>query len=252
MKKQFLLLLLLCSVVLSGYADDRRTARCDVNGDGRVSVSDITYIAAVALGQNPDAIPLIAVDLGLASGTKWCNMNVGATSPDENGNFYCPGEVETKSFSEFTKNNYKWGIRGSYTRYSPTDSIGELLPEDDAAYVVQGSNWRMPTAAQLEELCNECTWTTSVLNSTPGYIVTGKNGNYIFLPMAGCLDADDYGSVFYSWPTTIVYPSRQFNTERYGWSRIITILKGEDGDGLYDGACDRSNGFLIRAVYIGE
>ena len=35
----------------------------------------------------------VAVDLGLPSGTKWANMNVGATKPEEFGLYFAWGET---------------------------------------------------------------------------------------------------------------------------------------------------------------
>lgn len=51
----------------------------------------------------------------------------------------------------------------------------------DAATANWGGAWRMPTTEQLAELLNYCEWDAV----DGGYIVTGPNGNYIFLPAAG-------------------------------------------------------------------
>jgi hypothetical protein len=66
-----------------------------------------------------------------------------------------------------------------------TDGKTELGPEDDAAYVNWGSSWRMPTKAQQDELRGNCTWTWTTRNGVNGQLVTGPNGNTIFLPAAG-------------------------------------------------------------------
>ena len=98
------------------------------------------------------------VDFGLPSGTKWATCNVGATKPEEFGNFYAWGEVEPKdnyacstykySYSDCTVTKYKIGYNGDNKRV--------LDLEDDAAYVNWGGKWRMPTKAQLEELRSQC------------------------------------------------------------------------------------------------
>lgn len=43
------------------------------------------------------------VDLGLPSGLKWATCNVGATSPEDYGNYYAWGETKTKR--KYTKKN---------------------------------------------------------------------------------------------------------------------------------------------------
>ena len=49
------------------------------------------------------------VDLGLPSGTKWATCNVGATTPEEYGNYYAWGETTVKT--EYVEENcttYGW------------------------------------------------------------------------------------------------------------------------------------------------
>lgn len=69
-----------------------------------------------------------------------------------------------------------------------------LDAEDDAATVNMGKEWRMPTEEDMRELLGECTWTWTTQKGTEGYKVTGPNGKSIFLPAAGCHDADGYGN----------------------------------------------------------
>ena len=48
------------------------------------------------------------VDLGLPSGLKWGTCNVGATTPEDYGNYYAWGETTTKSeYSEENSLTYK-------------------------------------------------------------------------------------------------------------------------------------------------
>lgn len=122
------------------------------------------------------------VDLGLPSGTLWATCNVGATSPEEYGNYYAWGETTTKS--SYTESNYSYSS-------SPT-----TLPLDrDAAHANWGGSWIMPTWDDFKELYNECTWTWTTMNGKNGYKVSSrKNSSYIFLPAAGCFDS----SLFYA------------------------------------------------------
>ena len=140
------------------------------------------------------------VDLGLSSGTLWATCNVGATRPQDTGLFFAWGDTEGygSDLSDgylFSWENYKWGeVVGEetfYTKYCSDSSRGkdgftddkyELDPEDDAAYVNWGSEWRTPTKEQFDELQSECTWTPMTIGDVKGYEVEGKNGNSIFLP----------------------------------------------------------------------
>lgn len=128
------------------------------------------------------------IDLGLPSGTLWATCNVGANSPEEYGYYFAWGETKTKK--SYDGNTYllsnKYGISNHIG--SPVDNKTELDPEDDAATVNWGVDWRMPSLAQLEELfnSNNCFWQWTSLNGKNGYLVTSNyNGNSIFLPAAG-------------------------------------------------------------------
>ena len=143
------------------------------------------------------------VDLGLPSGTKWATCNVGATKPEEYGNYYAWGETEPKDY--YDDSNYKYGSDDELTKYCTDSDYGKdgfvdnktvLDPEDDAARANWGGAWRMPTDAEWRELRKNCTWKwTDDYNGTgvAGRIVFGSNGNSIFLPAAGCRYGGDLG-----------------------------------------------------------
>lgn len=114
-----------------------------------------------------------SVDLGLS--VKWAACNIGADSPEDYGNYYAWGETETKD--EYTSSN-------SVTSGVEMDDISGNA-EYDAATANWGGSWRMPTNNETEELVNNCTWTWAILNDVNGFLVTGSNGNSIFLPAAG-------------------------------------------------------------------
>ena len=130
------------------------------------------------------------VDLGLS--VKWATCNVGASKPEEYGDYFAWGEVEPREVYDWS--TYKW-CNGSYdtqTKYCTNSDYGTvdnktvLESADDAAAVNWGGSWRMPTDAELTELHEQCTWTWTTQNGVNGYKVTSKsNGNSIFLPAAG-------------------------------------------------------------------
>lgn len=136
---------------------------------------------------------ITAVDLGLS--VKWRSMNLGAIKETDYGDRYAWGETATKS--SFTWGNYKWckGSSSTLTKYCTKSSYGTvdnrvlLDEEDDAAHVVLGAGWRMPTIEEAQELHSNCTWTAETLNGVKGYRVASKiNSNSIFIPLNGQKD----------------------------------------------------------------
>ncbi len=116
------------------------------------------------------------VDLGLS--VKWATCNVGASSPTGYGDYYAWGEVSTKT--EYTSDNsltydnsnYNFNICGNSSY--------------DVARYKWGSPWRLPSASEIKELVDNCTWEWTTMNGVRGYKVKSKrNSNYIFLPAAG-------------------------------------------------------------------
>ena len=146
-------------------------------------------------------IVAVAVDLGLC--VKWATCNVGASSPEEYGDYFAWGETTTKS--EYTEENYPtYRLRISELEAQGyIDSEGNLTAQYDAATANWGGNWRMPTDDEMQELIDNCTWTWTTQNGVEGYNVKGPNGNSIFLPAAGyrygsSLNDDGYGGDYWS------------------------------------------------------
>ena len=171
-----------------------------------------------------------AVDLGLPSGLKWASLNLGASAPEEYGDYYAWGDPEPYYSSQvpltwkegkesgYNLASYKW-CKGSYntiTKYCILSSFGYegftdgktiIDSEDDAAHVKLGGKWRMPTNDEWEELISNCstTWTTE--NGVEGRRFTSnKTGNSIFFPAAGyrfSLSLGNEGHNFYYWTSTL-------------------------------------------------
>lgn len=145
------------------------------------------------------------VDLGLS--VKWATMNVGATRPDEYGQYFAWGEVASKSsYSEDTY-NFEDVDRDKLQNAGVIDGYGRLLSAYDAAYSVMGDGWRMPTAAEFEELVDKCSWEVEQYPSdVRGYKITGPNGNWIFLPTGGEMSEDEcinFGFYGNYWTSTV-------------------------------------------------
>ena len=124
------------------------------------------------------------VDLGLPSGTIWATCNLGASSPEECGDYYAWGETRPKYC--YYWDNYKFGDRDNLTKYNKEDGKTILDLEDDAANAVLGGKWHIPTSEQINELFNNTTNEYSELNGVEGRLFKSKtNDNTLFFPYSG-------------------------------------------------------------------
>ena len=137
------------------------------------------------------------VDLGLPSGLLWATCNVGADNPEDYGDYFAWGETQPKDYYNWSTYQYCNGNYNTLTKYCNdsyngyngfTDNLTTLLPEDDAATANWGSDWRMPTQAEWQELYQNTTHTWTTQNGVNGRLFTAPNGNSLFLPAAGYRD----------------------------------------------------------------
>ena len=200
----------------------------DVNNDGNITITDAVGIVNIILGNSGsnNQTEHDYVDLGLPSGTLWATCNIGASSPEDYGDYFAWGESEESYKSgkmDFSWNTYMWcsGSGSTMTKYCDnssygfegfTDELTELEQEDDAAYANWGPGWRMPSIDQFRELINSnyttTEWTTQ--NGVYGRKITSKKEGYtdrsIFLPAAGYRyfsSLDDAGSDGNYWSRTL-------------------------------------------------
>ena len=218
--------------------------------------------------EEPDEVPLeekvennaIAadhdyVDLGLPSGTLWATCNVGASKPEDYGDYYAWGETQTKTIYNWETYKYANGKYDKLTKYCNKsdyynksdygdngfiDNLSILQGSDDAATAKWGSGWRTPSMAQWEELKNNTKheWTTR--NGKQGCLFTAKNGKSVFLPAAGD-----------RWDSELTDAGARGNY----WSRSLTTAVPSSAYRLcfYSDFCGisnytRSNGFSVRPV----
>lgn len=189
---------------------DDKTYKATFNAN----IADGKYYSNITLTVTEVAPNYEAVDLGLPSGTKWANMNVGATTETEYGDYFAWGEVTPKT--DYSWSTYKWcnGSTSTFTKYNTQTTYGTvdnktvLEAADDAASANMGGTWRMPTEAEFKELIENTThaWVTDYKGSgVNGYTFTG-NGNSIFLPAAGYryhTDLVDQGSKGLYWSSSL-------------------------------------------------
>lgn len=201
----------------------------------------------------PDTLELVHdyVDLGLPNGTLWATCNVGADSPEDEGEFFSWGETAPKEV--FGWKNYQYGNlideHYEFTKYCSdsvygldgfVDDLILLEPADDVAATVWGSDWRMPTKKEWEELFENTVGVWSELNGVEGWLLTAPNGNTLFLPAAGYWWNDIYNNVGLG-----LYWSSTLNTEfpYRAWGFHFNVDSGH-----ICGSSDRCRGQVVRAV----
>ena len=205
------------------------------------------------------------VDLGLPSGTLWATRNVGANAPEDYGDYFAWGETETKEV--YNMHTYKWyhdgyydasnkwhgggltkycgyGVCGVYGFCGFWDNKTELDSSDDAARAHYPGGCT-PSEEQIKELCDSCTWQWTTRNGVNGHLVTGPNGNTMFLPAAGYRGGDSLyfaGKFGDYWSRTLCtyFPVR-------AWPLSIS----SDSQGYWANE-DREYGFTVRAVRISQ
>lgn len=122
----------------------------------------------------PDINGKSYVDLGLPSGNLWATSNL-------TNYFYRWGELTgTTLTATIAPTTYRWG--SELTKYNSTDGLTKLELEDDAANVLYGGDWCIPTISDWEELFENTT-----INNTGSLFVTLKS------------DINDNGIVLQKW-----------------------------------------------------
>ena len=142
------------------------------------------------------------IDLGLPSGLKWAQANLGAKEETDPGLYYMWGDTEghkKDSGYDFSRANYNSkGLNAISTN---------LTIAQDAANVRLGGSWRMPTKTEFEELKNNTNVTWTKINGVAGCKFTNKTdaSKYIFMPAAGFYWSSslrNWGSLGYYWSST--------------------------------------------------
>lgn len=207
------------------------------------SVDSITFV------QTPDVADSEFVDLGLS--VKWAKCNIGATREDQYGSYFAWGETKTKTIYDWNTYTYCDSSRNKLTKYCTdrydgkdgfTDNKNFLESGDDAATVLKGKSYRLPTYDDYLELSDNCTWEVVVEHNHRGYKITGPNGNSIFMPATGSRSGqtrDDVGTSAYYWlgqcDNSSAYAIHFDFSNSYFYSHNVTTS-------------GRANGFTIRPV----
>lgn len=200
-------------------------------------------------GSDTTSLSLTWVDLGLPSGLLWADRNVGASSPEDYGNYYAWGETTPKEVYDWT--TYAYGNYYQLTKYCNdsdfglngfTDNLTTLQASDDAATANLGGGARTPTKDEWEELIGHTTSTWVSRNGVEGRLLTAANGKSLFLPAAGIR----YGSYLYLYfaGESGYYWSSTLNTDDPNYAWIFGFYSDSQGMSNYD----RYYGFSVRAV----
>lgn len=186
------------------------------------------------------------VDLGLPSGTKWATCNVGALTPTGYGGYYSWGETSEKN--SYTNETYVYAHDDGSHNFT-MDYVGKDISgtSKDVAHVKWGSSWKMPTFSQTLELYSKCTFSSANLNGVAGSLVTGPNGNQIFLPFGGRKQrtSSDIGTKGYYWTSSCSYGYPGHSVDGYKVYGSTRSLITGGSSGYEDFGCW---GYMVRPV----
>ena len=222
----------------------------------------------------------------MGDGLKWATYNVGASKPEESGNYFAWGETEPKTSYNWA--NYQFASKGTlesifkytipdgyedgswYDDYNKNflgDNLTQLVPADDAAHVNWKGSWRMPTMEEWSALYNtdNFKWTyvenyrgTGVAGMMVTSKIEGYEGNSIFLPGPGAYIREGYGVMNvgsgYYWSSSLfrntyswVGQSVQTTSLAYNFG-FWSILAGRPIAPRKEAYADRYRGHCVRAV----
>lgn len=184
------------------------------------------------------------VDFGLTSGTLWATCNVGASSPEEVGDYFAYGEVRPKSI--YTLDNYRY-YNSQYdeiTKYSSSDYKSELEIVDDAANVVMGGDWIIPSTFAFIELFQSTNTGETTMNGVSGIGFTSKtdSSKSIFIPYCD-FKHDDDSSIELPENDFFLMASNLIDDPNYGVNPTIVSKNGYTTNGY-----SRGWGYKVRGI----
>ena len=201
---------------------------------------DGTQFNVIAIHSQTASAVSGAVDLALPSGLLWCEHNVGAATPYEDGLYFSWGNVTGHTGDD----GYDFGAdnEGPYAQ-TPGAALAGNIPANntyDAARHNMGAHWRMPTVGEFQELNANCDseWTDE--DGVAGRRFTSRiNGNSIFFPASGYR----YGTGLHDRGSYGNYWSASLNSQTYGYNLNFSSGGVSPADLNY-----RFLGFSVRAV----
>ena len=147
---------------------------------------DGTQLNVIGILSQTAAAPSGFVDLALPSGLLWCEHNVGAATPYEDGLYFSWGNVighAEGSGYDFSDAVYAETPGATLTGNIPVNGTYDLARHN------MGAPCRLPTVGEFQELNSNCDseWTDE--DGVAGRRFTSRiNGNSIFFPASGVYD----------------------------------------------------------------
>lgn len=190
---------------------------------GIIYVSMVTAVMTPQPATAAETAPE-AVDLGLS--VDWADRNLGADTPLDAGDYYAFAETETKETYDWTTYIHCAGEIGTCHDLG-TDNIAGT--HYDPATLMLGDGWRMPTAAECEELVDACTFANAQYGDTCAVTFTSPDtGKHVILPLAGYMT----GARLYTFNTEGAYMTGTCEFESYEdeWNDIGNIAMLMNGN----------------------
>lgn len=220
---------------------------------------NIVYFGTAKSYTPTESISFESGDLGLS--VIWADKNVGATTREDVGGYYAWGVTDAYSASvpykwfnaDGSKAN-KYVSQNSHSVSGTADGLTVLEAADDVASKTMGSEWRMPTKKEIDDL--------KALDCLEGYVLNGKkgllfvgNGDHkydgLFIPYGGYKDKSDTPKDTdhaYLWSSSLVTVSSAPEYIDYGAYSLQNIVTGYwDWQGT-DIAALRSSARNVRGV----
>lgn len=173
--------------------------------------------------------------MGLPSGLQWASCNIGAEKPSDLGLYFSWGNIEGHRVGE----EYEF----SQAVYDSTPAAAidtDLSLSQDAARANLGEPWRMPTAAEFQELVDNCTSRWDTVHGVVGLLfISNVNGNTLFFPAAGAYNGTSLngrGTYGYYWSST------------YESSTSAKFLNFSSSNILPQSTSQRRYGYCVRGV----
>ena len=164
---------------------------------------DGTQFNVIGILSQTAAAPTGFVDLALPSGLLWCEHNVGASTPYEDGLYFSWGNVE--GHAEGSGYNFSDAVYAETAGAALTGNIAVGNTYDMARHNM-GAPCRLPTSGEFQELYNNCDTEWTDEDNVAGRRFTSRiNGNSIFFPASGYYNGtslSNRGTSGYYWSST--------------------------------------------------
>lgn len=223
---RLLFYILLCSMPVFSFAQGKITRPNNGITHGSIPKKETVQEPTIGSVNGHDW-----VDLGLPSGTRWATCNVGASAIQDCGYYLSWGAQYFPKDEIYSRENAP--LFGK--------NVGDISGNIsyDAARSKWGGQWRMPTKAEFLELAQYCEAKIGMVNGVKGCVITGPNGNSIFIPYNSVKSGGIKSSSALSVTIWLSTPS----------DSEMAYLFAFDDEGFHTSRCNNKNvGYPIRPV----